>query len=227
MGKQFFQKKKAGGEKEEVGSRIGQVGNRIRAAGTYILSAESFTQNKRAEACRDLQETLGRELGAEDTALLCEVTDNAGRLLMCMPADAARHKALRLKVCVLALRSGNARLILRRRVRGGSDRRGLWGLYCGHVLVGEAGEDAALRLLASEGGLLGLKVEKIADSASGAPGAQFSLFRADLPPGLYPAHSPDRVLEVDRDELDGLVKNTPELLTPELIWAAGAGLLIS
>ncbi|MDR3176715.1 MAG: hypothetical protein LBU06_09315 [Desulfovibrio sp.] len=186
----------------------------------------------RAEALRALSETPARSLRAgvpgkialpdmdeAERAGLCEVADSADRLLMCMPAEAARRKSLGIRICALALRSGEGRLILRKKTRVGAARRGVWDIYSCHLRVGEAREDAALRLLAEEGGLAGLTAEKVADISDGA--AHISFFTADLPPGLYPAHAPGGVLEVDRDELDGLVENTPELLTREVIRAAG------
>jgi ADP-ribose pyrophosphatase YjhB (NUDIX family) len=161
------------------------------------------------------------DMGEAEHAGLCEVADRADRLLMCMPVETARRKALGIRICALALRSREGRLILRKKARVGAARRGLWDIYSCHLRVGEAREDAVLRLLAEEGGLAGLKAEKVADVSEGTNGAHISFFTADLPPGLYPAHAPGEVLEVDRDELDGLVENTPELLSGELICAAG------
>ncbi|MDR1490406.1 MAG: hypothetical protein LBS65_07995 [Desulfovibrio sp.] len=199
-------------------SRIAQAARKLRAEALRALP-EAPARRSRAGAAQ--AQAAFPDMSEAERAGLCEVADGAGRLLMCMPFEAARRKSLGVRICALALRSGEGKLILRKKTRAGAQRRGLWDIYSCHLRVGEAREDAALRLLAVEGGLSGLKAERIADVSDGTNGAHVSFFAVDLPPGLYPAHAPGGMLEVDRDELDGLVENTPELLTKELIRAAG------
>lgn len=97
---------------------------------------------------------------------------------------------------------------------------GVWSPHVGFVRVGEAQEDSAERLLLEEAALSGLEARLLIREDDG-PGGNRALFVAELPAGLYPLHPAGEFLEVDADELAGLVRDAADLLAPETRWAAG------
>lgn len=201
-------------------------------------------QKLQAEAARALaKETppprarpAGRSLAAEppspcaflkaaERAALVEVMDGEGRPLVCMPPEAALRQKLRLWLAVVALRTVRNTIILHRREESKLGGAGLWDAYTDFVLVGEAREDAAIRLLAAYAGNGGLRMRHVADREDSPVG--LALFVADFPPGVYPAYTEGEFLETDADELRGLARDTPELFSAELLWAEACGALFS
>jgi hypothetical protein len=186
-------------------------------------------------------------LGEEERSMLGEVTDAAGRLLLCMPPEQALRRGLRLRLCAVALRTGDGKVILhkvsddntapatgKRRPGRNAPGRPLqipdspspWDIYTGHVLVGEAWESAALRLLEIWAGTAGSRLVRLAEiDGEAAGGAHIRYYGATLVSGLYPGHAPKDTLEADRDELAGLAENMSELLSRPLLLAARAGIL--
>ncbi len=166
---------------------------------------------------------LGAELGESERSALVEVTDEADRALVCMRPESALRQGLRLRLAAAALRTRHNNIILRRRVDPRLEGKGLWDLYTGFVLVGEAREDAALRLLETDAGIGGLRMIHAADRDDEK--GRLSLFVADLPAGIYPVHPAQELLEADSDELRGLARDAAELLSAEALWAEASGVL--
>ena len=116
-----------------------------------------------------------------------------------------------------------------------------WDLHTGFVFAGEAREEAGLRLL-QDAGLSGLRLQYLGAWPDDRGRAHCTFFGAELPSGLYPmpvsgpetpeksepaftAEKKEDLLELDADELHGLVELASELFSPELLLAAGKNIL--
>jgi hypothetical protein len=237
-------------EADGASSRIAQAGRRLRDAAGPLLREQ--TPPPRRPGGRK-KSRLGPLRGIDPAALLSEeekggileLTDADDRPLLCMAPEKARQLGLFHRRAVLALRGREGRVFLHR----GRDPRlghaGLWDLYTSFVMVGEAGEDAILRLLRAVG-LPDLTPRFVLRDAPDAESrAHRLLFTAEVPRGLRPLPLPrpsvqarplrrgsaapqpeaGELLEVDAEELDGLTRSAPELFSPEVLWAAGTGVL--
>ena len=202
-------------------SRIAQAGETLRdlARRSLALSDRPVPRLRKRKEPPPPAYGLDAELGQADRERLVEVVDSNGRPLLCMTPQAAMRQKLPVRAVAVALRLRQNRLILRRRQDAGRGASGRWDLYAGFVMVGEAREDAALRLLLSEAGLSGLRVSPLGGPEKDGNGL-FTLFAVDLPAGLYPEHPDQDMMTVDADELAGLIRDVPELLSPELVRAA-------
>lgn len=210
-------------------SRIAQTGRKIldQAKRSLPVSEKPVPRRKTQKPQPPPKHGLAVGLSESEQAQLVEVVDSNDRPLMCvLPATALRQK-LALRIVAVALRSRDNRLILHKRCESGLGAPGKWDFYTGFVRVGEAREDAALRLLLSGAGLSGLRLSLLPEDENRKIGSHlFTLFTVDLPAGLYPQHPDQELLMVDADELTGLMRDVPELLSPELIYAAATpGLL--
>jgi ADP-ribose pyrophosphatase YjhB (NUDIX family) len=241
------------GGKKKVGKsgggrcRIEQASRRLQAEAASILSgARPYRTRSVTVAAGDdpLPPGIESRLGKEERTALGEVTDGDGRLLLCMPPDQALSRGLRLRLCVVALRNADGKVVLHKethpdfsgsgpeRPAGGKNSRprmekkpdecsALWDLYSGHVRVGEAWESAALRLLETWAGTAGSRLVRLAEIGGDvAGGAHIRYYGATLASGLHPKHELKDTLEADRDELAGLAANMPELLSASLLLAA-------
>mgnify|MGYP003587584685 CR=1 FL=1 len=202
-------------------SRIAQAGETLRdlARRSLALSDRPVSRLRKRKEPPPPAYGLDAELGQADRERLVEVVDGNNRPLLCMTPQAALRQKLPVRAVAVALRLRQNRLILRRRQDAGRGVAGRWDLYAGFVMVGEAREDAALRLLLSEAGLSGLRVSSLGGPEKDGDGL-FTLFAVDLPAGLYPEHPVQDMMTVDADELAGLIRDVPELLSPELVRAA-------
>jgi hypothetical protein len=255
-------------------SRMAQTVRRLQAEAANILAGDRPPRtlpDASAAAYAVLPPAVENGLGEEERGMLGEVTDAAGRLLLCMPPDQALRRGLRLRLCAVVLRTGDRKVILHRETRPGdnaartSSKRRLnrpitigrspdnaartsakrrpprnppgrsgqrpdvslpWDIYTGHVLVGEAWESAALRLLETWAGTAASRLARLAEiDGEAAGGAHVRYYTATLVSGLYPKHAPEDTLEVDRDELAGLAETVPELLSRLLLPAVRMGIL--
>jgi hypothetical protein len=231
-------------------SRIAQTGRRVRDAAAPLLREQAPPPRRPGGRKKSRVGQLRRLdpaalLSAAEQAELVEMTDADDRPLMCMAPEQALGVALYHRRAVLALRGRDGRLFLHRGRDPRLEQAELWDLYTTFVMVGEAGEDAALRLLRAVG-LPDLTPRLLLRAAPDAGRrAHRVLFTADVPRGLRPlplpapiltarplkrggaapqTHSGD-LLEVDAEELAGLTRSAPELFSPEVLWAAGARLL--
>ena len=212
---------------EGESSRIAKTGRKILAEAARTLARETPPRKRRSVRFSPLPELppLARELSESDRAQLVEITDSTDNTLLCMFPEAALRQNLRLRLVAVALRTRLNKIVLHRRrdVRLGSP--GAWDAYTGFVHVGEARKDAAIRLLETGAIVGGFQLVHIAYRKQGPQTNSLDLFLADLPPGIYPAHPAQELLEVDSDELHGLVAQAPDLLTTEAVWAANTGRL--
>lgn len=205
-------------------SRIAQAGERL----LDLAKRSPALREKPASRLKKYKEpslppALGLEawLSANEREKLVEVVDGEDRPLLCMPPEVALRQKLPVRMVAVVLRTRRKRLILRKRRDARLGFTGRWDLYTGLVMVGEAREDAALRLLLCDTGLSGLRVLPLPGrGGQGGFSPLFSLFAADLPTGLFPAHSVQEMMTADADELTGLIRDVPELFTPELAGAA-------
>jgi isopentenyl-diphosphate delta-isomerase len=203
-------------------ARIARIGETLRHTAHDSLPAppkaalSTAAQRRLAAARADPAPVRRDEL---DT--LVEIVDDDDRPLLLMPLDEALLQGLPARMAAAAVFTRQGRLILRKRrdvVPAGAEK---WDIYAGPVLAGEAREDAVLRLLASLTGLPGLSATPL----DAGPSRLLALFSVRLPAGLYPRHAPQDMLMVDADELAGLTRDVPELLSAELrIVAAVPGL---
>ncbi|MDR1686512.1 MAG: hypothetical protein LBR82_08770 [Desulfovibrio sp.] len=231
-------------------SRIAQTARRLQAEAANILAGDRpprMLPEASAAAYAVLPPAVETGLGEEEISMLGEVTDAAGRLLLCMPPDQALRRGLRLRLCAVALRTGDGKVILHKGTRPGAapatakprssrNRPGRsgkgadpslpWDIYTGHVPAGEAWDSTALRLLETRAGAAGSRLVRLAEiDGEAAGGAHIRYYSATLVSGLYPKHAPEDTLEADRDELAGLAENVPELLSPLLLQAVLMGIL--
>lgn len=168
----------------------------------------------------------GIRTGLSSIMQILEITDNEDRPLMCMPPDAVLRQKLHRRIVCIALHTGKNTLLLHKRTDPMLAHQGVWDLYTGPVLMGEAREDAALRLLQDKTGLedFSLTFAAVRKGRREEP-SHVALFIARLPRGMFPQGDQHDILEVDADELAGLVRHTPELFSPALQWAAESGCL--
>ncbi len=160
---------------------------------------------------------------------LVEISDGYDRPLILTPLNAALRRKLPRRIVLVGLRDGHGRLFLPRRSFHLPRHPGLWDIsVTGDVLAGESLEGAALRELRQRLGIAGARIRAVAslpytDSEGASLSATFFLAG---PVSSPPCPAPESVCDgmfVDADELRGLVRHQPDLLTPELIWAARSG----
>jgi isopentenyl-diphosphate delta-isomerase len=151
-----------------------------------------------------------------------EIVDGQDRPLGVMPLAEARRQALFHRTVLVLVYDAAGRVFLQKRARTKALYPGRWDLSAaGPVLAGEACEDAALRGLRQELGLGGANLTRLAQAvACPETGYGFTtLFSAGVCPGPLlpdPAEIEDGLF-VDRDELDAMVANFREMLTPSLV----------
>lgn len=152
---------------------------------------------------------------------LVEFFDEQDRLLLVAPAGEAGRLGLRRMVVGVALRLSGGRLLVRRRP-GGTGRETLLDLSgVARVRPGEACEDAALRSL-GRAVADPLPLRRVATLFLAARRLRVRLFVAGpraIPEALA------NTLAVDRDELEGIARAAPELLSPALLWSVRSGRL--
>lgn len=236
------------GTDTEAHSRIAQAGRKVRDEARRLLALESAPR-KRASSRRKtrLPKAIASALSREEKEKLIEVTDGAEQPLLCMAPEAALKQGLPCRLVAVALNRRANRLLLHKGRDARLGHSGCWDLHTGFVMVGEAREDAALRLLA-QAGLSGLPVKPLpVDGYEESSRFHRTFFSAELPPGLYPrplhaepasalsgkneggsaspAAESSEVLELDMDEFFGLTARAPELFTPEVLCLARSGAL--
>ncbi len=145
--------------------------------------------------------------------------------------EAHKQSLMHRSVMVLIYDSCN-RVYLQRRSRSKKIYPGFWDLSAtGHVKAGEAREDAALRELREELGLVAKSLVFLNEvRACKATGYEFVTIysggRIDTPPTPNPDEVEDGAF-LDPDEVRFLVENFEELLTPALLHAHHQGLIFS
>lgn len=160
---------------------------------------------------------------------LVEITDAYDRPLMLVPEALARRKKLSRRYVLLCLRDTKGRIYLQRRAFTLSQHPGLWDVsISGPVHAGESREGAALRALHHSLGLTRTRVTAVAslpyvDSDGSSLSTTFFLAG---PTSVKPTPNPESVADgmfLDMDEIQGVVRHQPDMLTPELLWALRSG----
>lgn len=142
-----------------------------------------------------------------------EYVDAENRPLLVAPLSAAAALGLSFRVVGVALRDIKGRVFVRRNASG------RWDLsVTGAVRAGEAPEDAALREAAAALGLSGIRLIRIAERLPDADARNRRLVVFSAGPAV-PVTAPDGMF-LDAVELDGLIACFPELIAPDLQWAA-------
>ncbi len=168
-------------------------------------------------------------ISGEDEERL-EVIDARDRPLMIMPRGKILQFRLDHRIVLVGLRDQHNRVYIQKRAARKSIFPGYWCVSAaGHVLAGESRLDAALRELEEELGVSGLDLEwKASTPASAETGhAHMSLFLS-APAGGQVRPNPKEVdsgIFMDQDELESMLRDMPELLTPSLLWAFSTGYL--
>ena len=150
------------------------------------------------------------------SAMLAEYTDERGGLLLLAPPEAAPGPLLRKMAGVLVLDRG-LRLWVRRPAAMGAQG---WDISAATpIRAGESRGEAAARAL----GAPEIELAEVPDGVIRCGEEAFAFFYGVLSAGM-----PDRPEEagvfLDRDELLGLAREVPDLLTPALLQAVRAGL---
>lgn len=184
----------------------------------------------------------------EERKELIEVTDGKDRPIACLPPELVLRQGLFFRMVIVTLRTRGNKVLLHKRAAGPLGFCGCWDGYTGFVRAGESRWDAAIRLLPSVPGMRGFslsRVQAVAErhepvlaqnrrrkqprrSPEKFAMAHLSLFMADFPAAFSPAQTAEEghtFLEVDKDELHGLIREVPELFTREAAWAAQTGML--
>ena len=234
---------------DTINPRIATAGRRMREEAKWLLEQEKPVRKLRSSLPPGrLPVNLAAGLTEEEKATLVEVMDQSGSPLACLRPEAAIRQKLAHRLVSVALCRRPNKLVLHKRTDARLGNHGCWDIHTAFVLVGEAYEDAALRILRWIG-LDGLGVKFLVTAPSGEETtAHVSYYVADLPVGLHPANlvsrdyaageeereaepgavsEPAEALEVDKDELAGITGQAPELFSRELLWVAKADLLFS
>jgi len=175
-----------------------------------------MTESVRADIPRDLE--------------LVDVVDEADRPIGVLPLAEVHRQGLYHRSVRVAVFDRHGRVYLQKRSQSKDLYPGRLDLSAtGHVRAGEAREAAALRELREELGLAAERLVRVTDLA-GSPDTNFEFItlytagRLDAPP----QPNPDEVESgffADRSELDYLMANYRDQLTPGLVHSLEKGLL--
>jgi isopentenyl-diphosphate delta-isomerase len=156
---------------------------------------------------------------------ILEVLDAKDRPFMLMPRKQALQQKLALKIVLVVIRDQNGKIYIHQRSKKKSTYAQTWAVSAaGYVKAGESFEDAALRELAEELSVISVKL-KLAATARPSPdndNSQIALFVSN-PARLIINADPGEIssgMFVDKDELEALLREMPELISPALKWAS-------
>jgi isopentenyldiphosphate isomerase len=150
---------------------------------------------------------------------LVEILDQQGHPLLLMPIQTASARNMPHRVALASLRDRGGRLWLARRPRQTPGHPHCWDFAArGPVLAGEAGADAAARLLKES---LGLPDAQPVPQAVLPPlafeGARRCILFTAVQRGGQVSSRAEGMF-VDKDELAGLAEHFPDLLSMCLLW---------
>lgn len=161
-----------------------------------------------------------------------EIVDASGRPLAVMDLDEVHAQLLPHKGVIVLVYDPQGRLYLKRRAK--HKRRFPSRLDCsatGHVRPGEGRLEAAVRLAEEELGLSSVRPSRIARQKAGAENGieDVSVFcvKGMNRPIRVNARNAEDGFFVSRTELDCLLRDFHELLTPQLVRLSQLGLLFS
>lgn len=156
---------------------------------------------------------------------MLEVLDDKGLPFMLMPRASVMQQQLRHRVVLVVVRSRERSIYIHKRSAKKKRYANLWSVSAsGFIKAGEAAEDAALRELQEELGISGVPLF-LASELPASPSTDWGhiyLF-VSQPAQVIVNPSPDEIEEgmfVDEDELEGMLRDMPELIGPSLHWAA-------
>ncbi|MGE4505989.1 MAG: NUDIX domain-containing protein [Desulfovibrionaceae bacterium] len=153
---------------------------------------------------------------------LVEVVDGSDRSLAALPLSVVHEQFLPHRSVVVLLYGQGNRIWLQKRSKRKARYPGRWDVSTkGHVLLGEAAQDAAVRKIRAELGLPADKLKRTNELPAGPETAfenvtVFSMGRL----GREPEPDPSEVEEgyyYTSEELSYLVREFRELLTPQLL----------
>lgn len=215
-------------KKERSSVRISQAAQRILAEAARTLSKEPAPP-RRVDASAMLTAPLpdfAEGLGKTEREQLVEIIDAADRPLAVMAPKDALRQGLRFRRVAVALRTPSDTVLLLRRKDERAERSAPWDISTGFVRVGEAREDAVIRLLVENTGLSGIRPRLVAVAVKEVGFVyDLALYLAELPKGLLLWGEEFEGCAMDRDELEGVLKEAPELFSGELRWAVATGRL--
>jgi isopentenyl-diphosphate delta-isomerase len=167
-----------------------------------------------------------RQFAMPDEEIL-EVLDSRQRPLMLMPRKYALKQGLPLKVALIVLRDKEDKIYIHQRSSKKGSYSGDWGpSAAGYVKAGESFKDAALRELAEELGVSSVHLKRVAEvKPDPSTGMSYVVLFVSNPANVLIRPDPDEIaagMFVDRDELEALLRDLPELVTPALQWASRA-----
>jgi len=163
---------------------------------------------------------------------LIEVVDSRNFSLAVLPRNQVHLQGLyHRSVAVLAYDLNN-RIFLQKRAAGKSVYPGRWDLSAtGHVLAGEAAMDAAFREAEEEIGIVPRRL-KLVHTIPGSreTNCEFVYLYSAGKTASHPRLNPDEVEDgvfLNQNDLDVLVKEFPEILTPGLVYLWRLGLVFN
>jgi len=152
-----------------------------------------------------------------------EVVDSENRPLMVMPREEAHKQGLYQRSVLALVYDVKNRLLIQKRHQTKKIYPGRWDLSAtGHILAGESSLDAAYRELEEEIGIVPSRVRLIT-IIRGSLETNFKfvyLFNAGKtasPPSPNPGEVED-IAFIGRDDMDSLVREFPDILTPGLVY---------
>lgn len=167
-----------------------------------------------------------RQFALPDDEIL-EVLDSRQRPFMLMPRKHALKQGLPLKVVLIVLRDRSGKIYIHQRSRAKGSYGGSWGpSAAGYVKAGESFKDAALRELAEELGVTSVRLKRVAEALpEPSTGMSHVALFLSSPAEVLIRPDPEEIADgmfVDRDELEALLRDLPDLITPALRWASRA-----
>lgn len=211
---------------ERPSPRIRQTAQRIQAEAARALAKEPAPR-KREAAPRQTAPLpdFAKGLDKNEREQLVEILDADDRPLAVMTPENALRQGLRFRRVAVVLRSASQVLLMRQKEER-PERAVPWGIGSGFIRVGEACEDAALRLMTEMAGCGGIRPRLAAVAAQDAGFVyDLMLYVADAPEGLLAWREDFEGCAMDQDELEGVLKGAPELFSHELRWAVATGRL--
>lgn len=170
------------------------------------------------------------KLPTPPNAELVEVVDQQDRPIAVLPLQEVHKQCLRHRSVMVLLYNVQGKVFLQKRSQTKALYPGHWDISAtGHVQAGESGEDAALRELREELGIVvdSLQLKHRVEAGPGTGWEFVSLYSAGKT-NQQPNPSPQELdggYFLDEQELEGLVANFRDLLTPGLVYFWESGLI--
>lgn len=170
------------------------------------------------------------KLPAPSPAELVEVVDEQDRPIAVLPLSEVHKQCLRHRSVMVLLYNAQGKVFLQKRSRTKALYPGRWDISAtGHVQAGESGEDAALRELREELGIVADSLRlKHRVEAGPDTGWEFVTFYSAGKTNQQPTLSPQELdggYFLDEQELERLIANFRNLLTPGLVYSWEKGLI--